>query len=63
MPQQASQQLIQIHHWMRKNTIHFFSRNPDAVCAPGFLTLCNPMVADILAKSFEAVSRDTYFIT
>ena len=63
MPQQPVQQLIKINHWMRKSTINFFNRNPDAVFAPGFLTLCHPMVVDIFSKSFEAVSRDTYFVT
>lgn len=56
-------QLIPMKQWMRRSSINFFERNPDAIGAPGFVPLCNRIVVDVLAAGFEVFSRDTFFVT
>lgn len=60
---QQMPQLIRMGKWMRKSTIQFFERNPDAIAAPGFVPLSSKMIADVLRSGFEVLSRDSFFIT
>lgn len=60
---QQTPQLIRMRNWMRKSTIRFFEHNPDAIAAPGFVALGSKIVVDIMSTNFEALSRDSFFIT
>lgn len=56
-------QLIRMAKWMRKSTIGFFERNPDAIAVPGFIPLGNKIVINAISTGFEVLSRDSFFIT
>lgn len=60
---QPNAQLIRLKKWMRKSTINFIERNKDVITAPGYVSLCNKMIVDIMASGFEVMARDTHFIT
>ena len=56
-------QFIRMKKWMRKSTINFLDRNKDIIAAPGFVSLCNQPIVDVMSTGFEVVARDTHFIT
>lgn len=56
-------QLIRMKKWMRKSSINFFERNPDAIAASGYIPLCNKMIVDIMSTGFEVFTRDTHYIS
>jgi hypothetical protein len=48
---------------MHKTSIDFLGKNPDAIGAKSFVPLSHKLIAGILIKGFEIVTRDTHFIT
>lgn len=56
-------QLIPMKKWMRNSSLKFFERNPEAIGAPGFVSLSNPIIVNVLSTNFEPFTRDTYYIT
>ena len=61
--QNQGPQIIRMKKWMRNSSIDFFERNKDAIAAPGYVSLCNPMIVEVMSTGFEVISRDTHFIT
>ena len=60
---QQNPQFVKMSKWMRKSSMQFFDRNPDVLGVPSFVPLGHKMVVDVMSTGFEAVTRDTFFIT
>jgi hypothetical protein len=55
--------VISMKTWMRQATLKFFTRNPDMMVMPKLAHISQESVLKIMSHSFEAVSRDAYYIT
>ena len=55
--------VVPMKTWMRQATLKFFSRNPDMMVMPKLAHISQESILKIMSNSFEAVSRDAYYIT
>lgn len=56
-------QIIPLKKWMKKSSLHFFDRNPDALAAPGFVSLSHIDTVKVLSTCYEPICRNTFFIS
>ena len=56
-------QIIPLKKWMKKSSLFFFDRNPDALAAPGFVSLSNGESVKIMSAGYEPICRNTFFIS
>ena len=59
----SDSQIVPLKKWMKKSNLHFFDRNPDALAAPGFVSLSVQDCVKILAVGFEPLCRSSFFIS
>ena len=59
----SDSQIVPLKKWMKKSTIHFFDRNPDALAAPGFVSLSVQDCIKILSAGYEPLCRSSFFIS
>lgn len=59
----ADTSVVEQKDWMAKNTLKFFERNKDVMMVPRTVELGNPLAIKLLTRTFEPMSRDTYYVT
>lgn len=57
------QSAVPFNKWLKKSTINFWVRHPTVRSLSGTVTLSVTMVRDVMARTFEPITRDCYYIT
>lgn len=55
--------IIEMKDWLAKSTLKFFERNEHVMMVPRIVEIGNPLAFKLLSRTFEPMSRDSFYIT